>query len=172
MGDEPEMVDRRLRVLGWVALALLPVLAFAWVAVPVFKVRPFAPQTPRDLSLSYTLRGWSTVATAAALVAALALAVWLWRGTRRWWRKALVVLPLAPLLFIVWFTRQNHFEWMFSQPARVEYAQAGEADFVAPDEMVMAVKVGDDAVAFPVRQVAYHHVVEATAGGKPIVATY
>ena len=172
MSDELKRSNRALRALGWVALMLLPVLAFVWVAVPVFKVQPFAPQTARDLSLSYTLRSWSTVAAVAALVAALALAVWLWRGTTGWWRKALIVLPFFPLLFVTWFTRQNHFEWMFSPLARGEYANAAEADFVAPGEMVLAVKVGDDAVAFPVRQVAYHHVVEATVGGKPIVATY
>jgi hypothetical protein len=163
---------RGARVLGWVALFLLPVLAFAWVAVPVFKIQPFAPQTPEDLSLSYTLRNWSTAAAVAATAAALALAFWLWRGAGRWWRRGLLVLPCVPLLFLVWFTRQNHFEWMFSPLARGEYAEASGADFVAPGEMVLAVKVGDDAVAFPVRQAAYHHVIEATVGGRPVVATY
>lgn len=172
MPDESNRPSRGLRVLGWAALMLSPVAAFAWVAVPVFKIQPFAPQTPGALSLSYTLRNWSTAAAVAALIAALVLAVWLWRGTSRWWRKALLVLPFLPLLFITWFTRQNHFEWMFSPLRGGEFAAAGEVDFVAPEEMVMAVKVGDDAVAFPVRQVAYHHVVEATAGGKPVVATY
>lgn len=172
MSDELNRSSRGLRALGWAALMLLPVAAVAWVAVPVFKIQPFAPQTPGALSLSYTLRNWSTVAAVSALIAALVLAVWLWRGTRGWWRKALVVLPLLPLLFVAWFTRQNHFEWMFSPIRGGEFAAAGEVDFVAPEEMVMAVKVGDDAVAFPVRQVAYHHVVEATVGGRPVVATY
>lgn len=172
MTDDTTRPRRGLRAPGWLALFLLPALAFAWVAVPVFKVQPFAPQTAEDLSLSYVMRGWATVAVVATLAAALALAVRLWRGTRRWWRKALLVLPFAPLLFLAWFTRQNHFEWMFSPLARTEYAAAEEVDFVAPDEMVLAVRIADDAVAFPVRQAAYHHVIEATVGGKPIVATY
>lgn len=172
MTQETSRRGRGRRALGWVALMLLPAAAFAWVAVPVFKIQPFAPQTAADLSLSYALRSWSTAAAVAATLAALALAVWLWRGTRGWWRKALLVVPFAPLLLVAWFTRQNHFEWMFSPLARSEYAAAGDVDFVAPDEMVLAVKVADDAVAFPLRQAAYHHVVEATVGGRPVVATY
>ena len=172
MTDELRRGGRGRRALAWVALMLLPVAAFAWVAVPVFKIQPFAPQTAADLNLSYVLRSWSTVAAVAALTFALALAVWLWRGARGWWRKALLVVPFVPLLFVAWFTRQNHFEWMFSPLARSEYAKAGEVDFVAPDEMVLAVRIADDAVAFPLRQAAYHHVIEATVGGQPIVATY
>lgn len=172
MTDGTRRRGRGLRALGWVALMLLPVAAFAWVAVPVFKIQPFAPQTAADLSLSYALRNWSTAAAVAALAAALALSLWLWRGTRARWRKALLVVPFVPLLLVAWFTRQNHFEWMFSPLARDEYAAAGDADFVAPDEMVLAVKIADDAVAFPLRQAAYHHIIEATVGGRPVVATY
>src|SRR3712207_2673585 len=118
MTDETPRRGRR--ALGWIALMLLPVAAFAWAAVPVFKIQPFAPQTAADLNLSYVMRGWATVAAVVCLVAALALARWLWRGATKWWRKALLVLPLAPLLFVTWFTRQNHFEWMFSPLARAE----------------------------------------------------
>lgn len=172
MPNELPRPARVKRLMGWVTLMLLPVLAFAWVAVPVFKIQPFAPQTAADLTISYAMRSWATAVAVGALIAALGLAIWLWRGSRRWWRKALLVLPLVPLLFVTWFTRQNHFEWMFAPLARGDYAKAGDVDFVAPDEMVLAVKIADDAVAFPIRQVAYHHVIQGTVGGVPIVATY
>ena len=35
-----------------------------------------------------------------------------------------------------------------------------------------AVLAGADAVAYPVCQIAYHHLVEDSVGGVPIVATY
>ncbi len=165
--------QRRLqRILGWSALFLLPALAFAWVAVPVFKIMPFSPQTVSDLKTSYVLRSWSTVFVMAALPAAVGLTIALWSGANRWWRRALLILPLIPLLFLTWFTRQNHFEWMFSPLRNREFVSSDKADFVAGDEMVMAVKIGNDAVAFPIRQIAYHHVVQETIGGVPIVATY
>lgn len=172
MENQSSAAHKRRRTLGWIALFLIAVFAFAWVAVPVWKIQPFAPQTPEALRLSYALRSWSPVATAASLLVALALIVWLWRHSRGWWRKALLILPLLPLLFVTWFARQNHFEWMFAPVTRIDYARAAEADFVSDDEMVLAVKLNDDAVAFPLRQIAYHHVVQDTIGGVPVIATY
>jgi Protein of unknown function (DUF3179) len=95
----------------------------------------------------------------------------LWRGSRWPGRLAMPAL-LAPLLAVTWFTQQNHFEWMFNPLLNANYARAGEADFVADGDMVMAVDINRDAVAFPVRQMAYHHVVNDVVGGKPITATY
>jgi hypothetical protein len=38
--------------------------------------------------------------------------------------------------------------------------------------MVLAVEIGGESVAYPVRLMAYHHLVGDTVGGVPIVATY
>jgi hypothetical protein len=38
--------------------------------------------------------------------------------------------------------------------------------------MVLSVKVNGEAVAYPVRLMAYHHVVQDIVGGTPLVATY
>ena len=72
----------------------------------------------------------------------------------------------------VWFARQNHFEWMFNPLNQTEFAAAGETDFVADDDMVMTVEINGEAVAYPIRQMAYHHVVQDVVGGTPITATY
>ena len=72
----------------------------------------------------------------------------------------------------MWFARQNHFEWMFKPLEQSAYVAADKVDFVADDEMVLAIEVNKDAVAYPIRQLAYHHVVEDTVGGLPIVSTY
>jgi hypothetical protein len=39
-------------------------------------------------------------------------------------------------------------------------------------EMVMAVRFGNDARAYPIVQMAYHHVFNDEVGGTPIVVTY
>jgi hypothetical protein len=36
----------------------------------------------------------------------------------------------------------------------------------------MVVAINGEAVAYPIRLMGYHHVVEDTVGGTPIVATY
>jgi hypothetical protein len=156
----------------WLLLLAVALVALALVIVPVWLIQPFSPQTPRALSVGYALRTWSPLATLAAAILSLALAFSLWRSTRRWWAKAVLVVLLVPVLAATWFARQNHFEWMFKPLARAAYAPASEADFVADDDMVLAVEKNGEAVAYPVRQMAYHHLAQDTVGGTPVVATY
>jgi hypothetical protein len=160
------------RKIAWAVLLLLGALAFTMVFIPALKIQPFKPQTPEVLALSYTLRSWAPVVTVLDLIAALLLAVFLWRGARGWWVRAFLVLLLAPPVAAAWFARQNHFEWAFAPLPNSSYAAVSEAGFVGNDEMVLAIEVNGDAVAYPIRQIAYHHVVEDTVGGVPVVTTY
>src|SRR6185436_18859964 len=68
--------------------------------------------------------------------------------------------------------RQNHFEWMFNPLANAGYVKANEAAFVSDADIVMAVDSNGEAAAYPIRQMAYHHLDQDTVGGTPIVATY
>lgn len=156
----------------WLALLLVVVAAMALVAVPVWLIQPFRPQTERALEVGYALRRWSPVATLAALALGLALVVHIWRNTRRWWARAFAVVLLLPLLPVAWFARQNHFEWMFKPLPDAAYARAGEAAFVNDDDMVMTIEREGEAVAYPIRLMAYHHIAGDVVGGVPIVATY
>ena len=156
----------------WLLLLLLSVAALALVAVPVWLIQPFSPQTPRRLEVGYALRRWAPVLTLVACALGLALAAWLWRDSRRWWVKGFMLLLLAPVFASAWFARQNHFEWMFNPLSNAAYARSAEVDFVADTDMVLAIEVGGEAVAYPVRLMAYHHVVQDTVGGTPVVATY
>jgi uncharacterized membrane protein YhaH (DUF805 family) len=155
----------------WLSLLLVVAAAVAMVAIPVFVIMPFKAQTVAGVEWSYRLRRLSPLATVVATILFLALCVMLWRGGRWPGRLAMVAL-LAPLLAVTWFARQNHFEWMFNPLPNADYARAGEAGFVADSDMVMAIEINGDAVAFPVREMAYHHVVNDVVGGKPITATY
>jgi hypothetical protein len=153
-------------------LIVIVLAGFAMVAIPVWLIMPFKPQTARGLEISYMLKRWSPLVTVVALVLALFLVWRLWAGARRWWRKAILVVLLLPLFASTWFARQNHFEWMFNPLARATYAKADEAGFVNDSDMVMTVKINGEAVAYPVRLMAYHHVVEDVVGGTPIAVTY
>jgi hypothetical protein len=157
---------------AWLALLALVLSGLALVFIPVWIIQPFKPQTQQGLELSYALCRWSPVVTLVAAAAALSLAVWLWRGAGRWWRKAALVIVVVPLLAAAWFARQNHFEWMFNPLAQAAYTRADAADFVADPDMVLAVEQNGEAVAYPVRLMAYHHVVQDVVGGTPLVATY
>jgi len=155
----------------WVALLLIFAAAVAMVAIPVFVIMPFKAQTAAGVEWSYRLRRWSPLGTVAATVLFLALCVTLWRGARWPGRLAMAAL-LALVLAVTWFAPKNYFEWGFNPLPNADYARAGEAGFVADSDMVMAIEINGDSVAFPVRQMAYHHVVNDVVGGKPITATY
>jgi hypothetical protein len=157
---------------AWLILLLITGAVVAMVFTPVWLIKPFSAQTARAIDVSYVLRGWSPWLTICFAFGAIALAVFIWRNAKRWYRAAPVIIPLAVIFLFTWFARQNHFEWMFNPLEAARFASIAETDFVKDEEMVLAVKINDDAVAFPVRQMAYHHVAQAVVGGTPITATY
>jgi uncharacterized protein DUF3179 len=160
------------RRIAWLVLVLLAALSLALVALPVWIIQPFKPQTQQGLQWSFAMRRWATFATPAALVLAFALVLWLWRGSRRWWRKVLLVVILVPMMAATWFSRQNHFEWMFNPLSNPAHAKISEAGFVADSDVVMAIANNGEAAAYPVRLMAYHHLVHDVVGDTPLVATY
>lgn len=161
----------RHRKSAWTILLLFAVVALAMVAIPVWLIMPFKAQTPRGIDLAFTLKRWSPLVTLVGVITTVALTVYLWRGAR-WFKRTVLVLLIALASLLAWFARQNHFEWMFNPLPAATFARTSDAAFVADTDQVMAVVVNDEAVAYPIREMAYHHVVEDTVGGTPIAATY
>lgn len=157
---------------AWLGILLVVALAATIVIIPAWLIQPFAPQTQRDLDTSFFFRNWSPTVTLLATLLALLLATYIWINSRRWFGKIALVGPLVIVLLFTWLARQNHFEWMFNPLASASFISAQNVDFVADNEMVLAVNINGEAVAFPVRQMAYHHVVQDVVGGMPITATY
>jgi len=154
----------------WCLLLIGVALALVTVLVPALVIQPFRPQSPRGLEISFFLKRLSPIFTIAALLACLAIVVKLWRGAR--WSRIALILLLIPAMLSAWFARQNHFEWMFNPLANAGYVSATVATFVADADLVMAVARNGEAAAYPIRQLAYHHLVQDTVGGVPIVVTY
>ena len=155
----------------WLLLVVLVVAVLVIVLTPVFLIMPFKAQTSRIVEISYLMRRWSPLLTLLASALILVLAIKLWLGGR-WWSRALLLVLLLPVFAATWLARQNHFEWMFNPLPNAAYAKAADAPFVNDDDRVLSVTIGGESVAYPVRLMAYHHLVEDTVGGTPIVATY
>ena len=162
----------RNKIFNWLLLIIIAITAFAMVAIPVYLIQPFAPQTEIGVAISYYLRSWSPILTIIFAGIALFLVVTIWRNSKRWFTNIPLILPLFLIGFSVWFAQQNHFLWMFNPLESAKFAKISETNFVADDDAVMAVNINGDAVAFPIRQIAYHHVVQEVIGGQPITATY
>ena len=159
------------RKLVWLMLVMLVVLVLVIVLTPVFLIMPFKAQTSRTMEISYLMRRWSPWLTVLASLLVLAIGVRLWIDGRWFGRIALVIL-LLPALGATWLARQNHFEWMFNPLPNPAYAKAADVSFVNNDDRILAVTINGESVAYPIRLMGYHHVVEDTVGGTPIVATY
>ena len=162
-----------MRRLLWPLLLIAATAAATVVLVPTFTIHPFRPQTTRGVELSYVLKRAAPLVTAIALAVVLASALLLWGGARRWWRRGVIVLLVGVTGLVTWFARQNHFEWMFNALPRAEYVGVAEArEFLVDAEVVMGIDVNGTYRAYPVRQLAYHHLVNDVVGGTPLVATY
>ena len=157
---------------AWLVLLIITALVVAIVFTPVWFIKPFSAQTERQIEISYILRSWSPILTVVFLIAAIGLCVFIWKNAKRWYRTIPLIIPLFIILVFTWFARQNHFEWMFNPLANATYAKASAAQFVDDGDIVMSVEKNGEAAAYPIRLMAYHHLVQDTVGGTPIVATY
>ena len=156
----------------WILPILISVSAFAIIFIPAWLIQPFKAQTSQTVKYAYMLRRfspWLTLLLSAILILIL---IRNYKTFGRWWQKAAAFLLLFICLFSAWFARQNHFEWMFNPLKNPAYAAASKVDFVDPSDMVLGVRINGEDAAYPVRLLAYHHLVQDTVGGKPIVATY
>ena len=157
---------------AWLILLIIAATAFAFAAVPVWLIMPFKAQTATGLSVSLWLKSWSPIVTVILTVLAFVVAARLWIGSQWLVTKAVLIMPLALLLILTWFARQNHFEWMFNPLGESQFVKASDVDFVQDTDVVLAVNLNGEAAAYPVRQMAYHHIASDVVGGTPITATY
>jgi hypothetical protein len=67
--------------------------------------------------------------------------------------------------------RLNYFEWMFHPIAGPQFV-AQSASKLDPKEMILAVHMENDARAYPISQMAYHHILNDVVAGVPIAVTY
>lgn len=169
MASMPTLAQRRA---AWCAVLLLPLLAVTLVILPLWLDQPFSTQTPAIMAAVFRMRAWAPALTLIAALGTLGAAAWLWPG-RRILARALLVLLAAVPAGATWLARQNPFEWMFNPVRAAEYATLDQASaFVADDDMVMVVSLNGETAAYPVRQLAYHHIAQDVVGGVPIVVTY
>jgi|ERR1700683_3270332 Protein of unknown function (DUF3179) len=152
---------------------LFSACAFATVAlffIPAFIIRPFRYQGPRALLLAMGLHQRAPLGTLITGLACFFLAFSLWKTVGRW-RKALIVFTLLIVTASAVMARQNYFEWMFHPIAGPHFLVQSETKLDSK-EMIMAVRLGSDARAYPISQMAYHHILNDVVAGVPIAVTY
>lgn len=155
----------------YLALALLcAAISLACVAIPMFVIRPFRPQGTQELNLALAVRHIGPWLSGISAVVVLLLLIRLWKAIRIGPKIILLGLFLLAAAGAV-LTHVNIFEKMFHPYDSPAFASA-DAVKVDSDDKVLAVKLGQEARAYPIRTMGYHHIVNDTVGGVPIAVTY
>jgi hypothetical protein len=158
--------NRGLRLLP----GLLAMFSLGLFLIPAFVIRPFHHQSERALELAIAVKRIAPALTVVAVAGVVALSVRLWRKSSSVLRAGIVmalVLSAASAVMV----RQNYFEWMFHPIAAAGFVSVGDAH-LGDKEMVMAVRIGRETRAYPIVQMAYHHILNDTVGDVPIAVTY
>lgn len=108
----------------------------------------------------------SLVCTVACVI--LVAALW-WNSRRR--GKIVLSAVMALVAAAAVMSRLNYFEWMF-HPIDAPQFEAESSSKLDGKEMILAVRYGEDARAYPISQMAYHHILNDVVGGVPIAVTY
>ena len=150
------------RTAGAAMLAALALSLFCLV-YPVYVIRPFRYQGPRELALALAAMRYRPVIMFFSALAAVIVA-----GR---YRRVLTVLGAVAVCLCAGLSRINIYELMFHPVDRPVF-QPAAASKLDGDEKVLTVSIGGMARAYPVRGMSYHHVVNDVVGKVPIVATY
>jgi hypothetical protein len=154
----------------WITLTTFSLVGFGAFMFPAFIIRPFRYQAPRALLWAIAIRQRAPIISLICAIVSLLLIAMLWRSSNKW-RKAVLSLAGIAVAFSVVMSRLNYFEWMF-HPVDSAKFEAESSSKLGTDEMILAVRYGADARAYPIREMAYHHVLNDVVGGVPIAVTY
>ena len=154
----------------WLLFSASALATVALFFFPAIVIRPFAYQAPRALWWAMAIRQRAPLATAFTGLLCLALALMLWR-TASIWRRILLLVAMLLVSFSAVMARINYFEWMFHPVDDVRFETAPQSKLDA-GEMIMTVLIGGEARAYPISEMAYHHIVNDVVGGVPVAVTY
>jgi hypothetical protein len=147
-------------------LGIIGILLFE--AANVYFIMPMpGSQEMNSIDLAYFLYRWRWIFRGIFL-----LMVLLGLFKTNWKRKWLLLIPLLTIAAVIYIANfvmaADH---MFYQPNEFLMVNAVE-NKVDSNRLVIGVVNNDEAKAYPVQFLGFHHQVQDTIGGKPIMVTY
>lgn len=124
-------------------------------------------QQMNSIDLAYFLHKWRWIFRglfAAMIVLGLFRTQW-----KRKWPLAIPILILAAVIYMTNFVMAA--DHMFYQPKKKLLVNASE-NKVDSNRLVIGVVNNGEAKAYPIQFLGYHHQVQDTVGGKPVIVTY
>ena len=142
----------------------LVLLNLALVIAPAIVVLPLVPHTPAMLAMAHAARRIALYVSAASVLVCAAMIFRLRR--RSLWVVLVLILVCAAL------SRVNYLEWMFAPAGDAQLASIGQFRDIRDDDMVIGVTLGGESRAYPVRYLAYHHMLNDRLGATALLPTY
>ena len=143
-------------------LLFLVILNLALVAAPAVPVMYLMRHTPAMIRLAYVAK---MVGPAVTAISCLIAAAFVYR-----WRWSLV--PLALFIGCAVLVRMNYVEQMFAPVFDAEMAEIGSFHDIQDTDMVIGVTIGGESRAYPVRYLAYHHMLNDRIGATALLPNY
>lgn len=150
---------------------LLALVSLACFVVPMYVIRPFRHQGATELDVALFVKQiapWLSILCAAL---ALTIVVVGWSRLGGWVSRSAAIIALLLTGGGVYLARLNVYELMF-HPLGPPQFQSAQDSHIDKDDMVIAVRLNGVSRAYPIREMAYHHMVNDTVAGEPIVSTY
>lgn len=147
--------------LGLVGLLLFEILN-------VYFIMPMpGSQEMNSIDLAYFLNKWRWV---FRTLFGMMIVAGLFRSTRK--RKWLLIIPIGIVAAVVFMANfKMAADHMFYQPKKLLLVNAAD-NKVDSQRLVIGIVNKGEAKAYPIRFLGYHHQVQDTIGGKPVIVTY
>ena len=124
-------------------------------------------QQMNSIDLAYFLYKWRWIFR--GLFAAM-IFIGLFRS--QWKRKWLLFFPIAIVAVVIYMANfVMAADAMFKQPKQLLLVSAG-SNKVDSNRLVIGVSINGEAKAYPIQYLGYHHHIQDTVDGKPIMVTY
>jgi Protein of unknown function (DUF3179) len=158
----------------WWILVLLACLAVSLVSVayPMYVIRPFRAQGTRELAAALMVTRYGPLFSAVSALAAVLAAIAYWRAQALMSRRIWVAAGALLVCVFAVMARTNVFEVLMFHPLEhPSFAPAKDVKLDNDDKLIV-LKINGSARAYPIREMAYHHVVNDVVGGTALAATY
>lgn len=153
---------RLLFYIGMAGLALFEILN-------VYFIMPMpGSQRMNSIDVAYFLYSWRWVFRSIFILCALAGSFSVLKTEKKWIPLAVAIASLA---IVYMFNFRMTADKMFLQPEHVVFKSKTQNELPG-SRLVIGVHNNDEAKAYPISFIAYHHQVQDTIGGKPVIVTY
>jgi Protein of unknown function (DUF3179) len=168
--DSTRATRRIRKIVPALCLLVASLATFVFAAYPIYVIRPFTEQAPAALKRALWVLLYDKPVSLILASLLTALAFFLWRRSG-WIARTLLVPAIGITILAAVSTWINPYEQMFHPLGEPKYVAANLAA-IDPADMVIAVTLGKESRAYPIREMGYHHVVNDRLHQLPIVVTY